>query len=44
MPVANDRGPASGLCNDKRLFSPLAGRLVPKRPFAQRFDLSTFSA
>jgi hypothetical protein len=44
MPVASDRDLAIGLCNDKRLFSPLAGRLVPKRPFAQDPDLSAFSA
>jgi len=31
MPVANHRGLAIELCNEKRLFSPLAGRLVPKR-------------
>ena len=29
MPVASDRGLAIGLCNDKRLFSPLPGRLAP---------------
>jgi len=44
MPVAEDGGLATGLCNDKRLSLPLASRLVPKRPFAQAPDLSAFSA
>jgi hypothetical protein len=44
MPIANDSDLAIGLCNDKRLFSPLPDRLAPKRPFAQTPDLSIFSA